>query len=131
MGMFRSARATTQTRWLIGVGLPAVRFASITAIAIAAVSPTQAQRARVSINDGWKFHRGDPASASEDLRYEVLPELKLRPDGADFDAGVMDDSDTAVRKGILRSLHPAERQRLRSGSRTASRAPGGQSRGDR
>jgi len=103
MGMFRSARATTQTRWLIGVGLPAVRFASITAIAIAAVSPTQAQRARVSINDGWKFHRGDPASASEDLRYEVLPELKLRPDGADFDAGVMDDSDTAVRKGILRS----------------------------
>jgi beta-galactosidase len=103
MGMFRSARATMQTRWLIGVGLPAARFASITTIAIAAVSPTQAQRARVSINDGWKFHRGDPASASEDLRYEALPELKLRPDGADFDAGVMDDSDTAVRKGILRS----------------------------
>ncbi|MFD1950324.1 beta-galactosidase GalB [Sphingomonas arantia] len=80
----------------------APRVAWIVTVAAVAASPAQAQRARVSINDGWKFHRGDPAGVGADLRYEVLPELKLRPDGADFDAGVMDDSDTAVRKGVLR-----------------------------
>ena len=85
--------------WTTGVWPMA---ACVVTMAVAGVSPAQGQRARVSINEGWKFHRGDPAGMTADLRYEVLPELRLRPDGADFDAGVMDDPEMAVRKGVLR-----------------------------
>jgi beta-galactosidase len=88
-------------------------------------TPAWAQRVRSSINDGWKFHRGDPPGAAADLRYEVLPELKLRPDGADFDAGVMDDSDTAVRKGILRPyILPSGNAFIRDPARRHQRPPG-------
>jgi len=103
MGLFRGGMppSPTSSRHAITCTL-ALRTMCVATALVATVSPAQAQRARVSINGGWKFHRGDPAGMTADLRYEVLPELKLRPDGADFDAGVMDDSDTAVRKGILR-----------------------------
>ena len=88
-------------------------------------SPSLAQRVRTSINDGWKFHRGDPPAGTADLRYEVLPELKLRPYGADFDAGVMDDSDTVVRKGVLRPyILPSENAFIRDPARRHHRPPG-------
>ncbi len=61
-----------------------------------------AQRERVSINDGWRFRMGDPPGTTADLRYEVRPELKLRPDGADFDAGGMEGVQARDRAGILK-----------------------------
>lgn len=65
-------------------------------------SPAQAQRERISINDDWRFQRGDPPGGSADLRYHILPEIKLRPDGADFDAGAMEGVENRIKPGPLK-----------------------------
>jgi len=65
-------------------------------------TPATAQRQRASINEGWRFQRNDPPDSRVDLRYEVRPELKLRADGADFDAGGMEGAQPRDRAGILR-----------------------------
>ncbi|USU11490.1 DUF4982 domain-containing protein [Sphingomonadaceae bacterium OTU29THOMA1] len=84
-----------------GNGYAWSRAALAMLIAIVVQQPAHAQRSRVSINDGWHFHMGDPAASKVDLRYEVRPELRLRPDGADFDAGGM-GGEQARGAGILR-----------------------------
>lgn len=99
-GLMRSAWRSAKGFLAIAYGLSA--FVGTLAFTVVISAPADAQRARVSINDGWKFQRGDPPGIVADLRYEVLPELKLRPDGADFDAGTMEDSENTVRKGVLR-----------------------------
>ncbi|HTG38924.1 glycoside hydrolase family 2 TIM barrel-domain containing protein, partial [Sphingomonas sp.] len=92
---------------------------------VAVISPAHAQRARVSINDGWKFQKRDPTGVTADLRYEVLPELKLRPDGADFDAGAMEGSDTTVRKGVLRPyILPSANDLIRDPAKRHARPAG-------
>lgn len=98
----RSRESGIRTRTRIGLNRMTVCLLAGVAIIGIVSSAADAQRSRVSIDGGWKFHRGDAPGAAADLRYEVLPELKLRPDGADFDAGVMDDPNTSTRRGVLR-----------------------------
>jgi beta-galactosidase len=49
--------------------------------AAASLSPP---RERISINDDWRFHKGDPPGVS--LRYDVRPEVSDRRDGGASDA---------------------------------------------
>eukprot|EP01034_Spumella_vulgaris_P027785 gene27785-34556_t len=64
-----------------------------TAAANAAAAP--AQRERVLINADWRFQMGDPAGASDSLRYDVRPEVKISEDGKAADAV----PDAAVKAG--------------------------------
>lgn len=57
---------------------------------------------RVRINDGWRFTRGDPPGVEIDLRYDVRPEIKLREDGADFDAGTQEAQQVRSAAGVLK-----------------------------
>ena len=43
-------------------------------------------RERLSINEGWRFHRGDPAGASPALLYDLRPEVTQSADGKVADA---------------------------------------------
>ena len=45
-----------------------------------------APRERTSINSDWRFHKGDPATISVSLDYDVRPELEDTGDGKDADA---------------------------------------------
>lgn len=45
-----------------------------------------ATRERISIHTGWRFKRGDPDGTTEDLLYDVRPEVKDRADGGPADA---------------------------------------------
>lgn len=52
----------------------------------AAESPTAASRERLSINEGWRFAKGDPDGATARLMYDVRPELQEEQDGKAADA---------------------------------------------
>ena len=43
-------------------------------------------RERISINADWRFQMGDPAGASDALRYDVRPDVKVSADGKAADA---------------------------------------------
>ncbi|WP_448661768.1 beta-galactosidase GalB [Sphingomonas sp. CJ20] len=75
---------------------------ALAAAGVTLAAPASAQRERLSINDGWRFQRGDAPGTQVDLRYQIRPEVKLRPDGADFDAGTMEDAKAATRDGPLK-----------------------------
>lgn len=68
-----------------------------------AVSVEVAPRERVSINGNWRFHLGDPAGATEKLRYDVRPNVEEAVDGRAADAkpeqAVTLD---ATREGVLK-----------------------------
>lgn len=58
----------------------------LTCIALLALPPiataqSTAPRERISINEGWRFHLGDPAGASTSLLYEVRPPITENADG--------------------------------------------------
>ena len=55
-------------------------------LGIAAFAVAAPSRERVSINADWRFRMGDPAGASDALRYDVRPELKASADGKAADA---------------------------------------------
>jgi len=46
------------------------------------VSQEPPPRERISLNDDWRFHKGDPPGNSVSLLYDVRPEAKNRKDGA-------------------------------------------------
>lgn len=79
-----------------------VMFAALMTVAICVQVPAMAQRQRLSINDGWRFQQGDPADLKTDLRYDVRPEVKLRADGADFDAGTIERTEVRSRDDVLK-----------------------------
>jgi beta-galactosidase len=43
-------------------------------------------RERISLNAGWRFTMGDPAGATDALRYDVRPDVKVSEDGKAADA---------------------------------------------
>ncbi|MFP5391824.1 MAG: beta-galactosidase GalB [Gammaproteobacteria bacterium] len=45
-----------------------------------------AARERLSLNDGWRFHLGDPEGLSAQLQYDVRPEIRQSADGKVADA---------------------------------------------
>lgn len=45
-----------------------------------------APRERIGLDTGWRFHRGDPAGASEQLLYDIRPEVRQSADGKVADA---------------------------------------------
>lgn len=51
-----------------------------------AAAGTHAPRERVSINDGWRFHKGDPPGNTVSLAYDVRPEVVRQADGTPADA---------------------------------------------
>ena len=50
---------------------------------------------RISINDGWRFQRGDPQGYAAQLQYDVRPEVRQSADGK------VADSLAALDKGAL------------------------------
>jgi beta-galactosidase len=55
--------------------------------AVAQSRPAQSSpRERLSIDAGWRFHKGDPDGLSTRLLYDVLPEVKQSADGKAADA---------------------------------------------
>jgi beta-galactosidase len=105
--------------------LPRIFAAALWLVAIVAFVPeAMAQRQRVSINDGWRFQQGDPAGAP-DLRYQIRPEVKLRADGADFDAGTMEEAKAQTRDGPLkRYILPTGNDFIRDPARRHRRPAG-------
>ncbi len=45
-----------------------------------------ASRERISLNDGWRFHQGDPEGNTVELRYDVRPDARPRRDDTPADA---------------------------------------------
>jgi beta-galactosidase len=61
--------------------------ASLLGLTLAALLPLSSQAAeRRSINDGWRFQRGDPQGYADQLQYDVRPEIKQSADGKVADA---------------------------------------------
>lgn len=54
--------------------------------ALLACAVTSYARERVSINDGWRFHRGDPADFTPNLVYDIRPDIAQSADGKAADA---------------------------------------------
>jgi len=58
-------------------------------------------RARISINDGWRFQKGDPPGNTVELRYDIRPEVGESQDGGPADA---QPTDAAKRSAASRAL---------------------------
>jgi beta-galactosidase len=56
------------------------------AAAGADAAQTAGPRQRLSLNDEWRFHLGDPEGSSTHLQYDVRPEIKQSADGKVADA---------------------------------------------
>lgn len=69
---------------LFGAALPLPQLAVAAGVSDAAHNT--APRQRLSINDGWRFHLGDPEGYSHLLQYDVRPEIVKSADGKDADA---------------------------------------------
>ena len=105
----------------------AARRAVLVALLLAcATAAAQAPRSRVSLDEGWRFHAGDPAGVDGALDYDVRPQVLDNGDGKDADsrpqqAEARDDGDRRVlRQWILPSANaliadPARRHPLPSG----------------
>ena len=71
-----------------------------------------AARERVSIGNGWRFTRGDPAGLTTDLRYDVRPPIEDTGDGKVADARpdaavqVADGNAQVLKPWILPSANP-------------------------
>ena len=83
MKPFRTAGACAALLWwtlpLLAAHMAAPAYA-------AAAQDSAGPRQRVSINDGWRFHLGDPEGFSAQLQYDVRPEIKESADGKAADA---------------------------------------------
>jgi beta-galactosidase len=92
----------------------------------AAAPELLAARVRESINDNWRFQRGEPAGQTDRLRYDVRPEVKESSDGKAADArpeaadAMGSASGTVLKPWILPTgnaliLDPARRHRRPAG----------------
>ncbi len=61
-----------------------------------------APRERVSINDGWRFHIGDPEDAPAYLIYDVRPEIAQSADGKVADARPEEAAKVADSRDVLK-----------------------------
>lgn len=68
-------------RWLSGV---LIVVATLTQAA--AAPDAKLARERISLDAGWRFHRGDPDGLKTTLDYDVRPQLGTSEDGKDADA---------------------------------------------
>ncbi len=59
-------------------------------------------RERISINEGWKFYRYDPAGKADSLIYDVRPVVNLNKDDGPADARPTDAVRVAVTEGGLK-----------------------------
>jgi beta-galactosidase len=77
----------TGTRIVAGLVL-ALGVAALSARTVEAssVAKTVPPRQRLSINDGWRFHKGDPPGNTVSLIYDVRPEVVRQADGTPADA---------------------------------------------
>jgi beta-galactosidase len=62
------------------------RRSSLLPFALLACALTAHGRERISINGGWRFHRGDPADFTPNLVYDVRPDITQSADGKAADA---------------------------------------------
>ena len=76
-------------------------LAIMTALAMAA---TANAAERSSLNDGWRFHIGDPEGASDRLLYDVRPVVEKSADGKEADA--RPDAAVKVEAGVQTVLKP-------------------------
>lgn len=70
--------------------------------ALARGSVDTAGRERIRLNDGWRFHFGDPADAGTRLDYDVRPVVERSADGKAADATPEAAVEVAKRKDVLR-----------------------------
>ncbi|HEY4357694.1 MAG TPA: beta-galactosidase GalB [Acidobacteriaceae bacterium] len=83
-------------------------------------------RERISIDEGWRFHQGDPAGMTADLRYDVRPVLKRSEDGKAADAEpqeaekIAETSPSLLKRWIL----PTGNAFLKDAGRRYVRPPG-------
>ncbi len=86
MNRYRSIGACATLLWWTLIPLTAQL--SMPAYAATASTPQEsaAARQRLSINDGWRFHLGDPEGFSAQLQYDVRPAVKQSADGKEADA---------------------------------------------
>lgn len=89
-----------------------------------------APRERISINTGWRFRIGDPDGVSDQLRYDVRPQIGQSADGKDADTKpeaalkAAGDGSTVLKPWILRSGNAFIRDPARR-HRRPDRNPGG------
>jgi beta-galactosidase len=89
-------RLPSLREWMVCVLL----FAAPAAVLAQTTAPGQ----RISINDGWRFQRGEPADARTPLFYDVRPEVIITEDGKPADAPPDEAAKLAASK--LRVLKP-------------------------
>src|SRR5689334_19852994 len=85
-------------------GLQLVPLAAPFVLAAAAFAQTRvpdalnaelAPRERISIDSGWRFHLGDPQDASQQLLYDLRPEVRQSAEGRPADAEPQEAARTA------------------------------------
>ncbi len=92
----RSAKWVCLPRW-IPFGFFLV-FAAAAGLVVAADLP----RERISINDNWRFTKGDPNSDSSGLIYDVRPAVRDEKDDKAADAEPTEAEKIAASKGVLK-----------------------------
>jgi beta-galactosidase len=98
--------------------------------AACAAEPAPAVRERLSFNDGWRFHMGDPDGMTPQLQYDVRPPIRQSADGKVADARpdeaeqvqagaqpvlkpwILPSGNAFVRDPAKRALRPAQEPRL-------------------
>jgi len=88
-----AARRLVSTLGIALAASLAAAFAPVAATARAAPQdaagagqPAHAPRQRILLDDGWRFHRGDPEGDSAPYLYDVRPEVTVSADGKVADA---------------------------------------------
>ena len=71
----------------------------LSAAAVSAENARLAPRERILLDDGWRFHAGDPGGDSAPYLYDVRPAVTVSADGKDLK--VIVDFPNAGRKTIL------------------------------
>ena len=94
-------------------GLQLVPLAAPFVLAAAAFGQTRvpdalnaelAPRERISIDSGWRFHLGDPQDASQQLLYDLRPEVRQSAEGRPADAEPQEAARTAgPAEGVLKA----------------------------
>jgi beta-galactosidase len=101
-----------------------------TIVSGAAISTTvdaaDAPRERISINAGWRFHKGDPADPATTLDYDVRPEIGASKDGKDADSRPEEAARLAAtpRKVLKPWILPAGNAFIRDAARRYQRPAG-------
>lgn len=88
--------------------IPTTRRALLTAAAVTSLLPKTAVakarngRERLSLNEGWRFHAGDPEGLNGALDYDVRPEIKKSEDGKEADARPVDATQVSATRPVLK-----------------------------